>query len=91
MSQATKYEMLSERSEFIECFEKIGFRPLSQDVFAPFFLILYLSVTKEKEYPCIIAAPYQGALNLCDKEKNRSFGSFQKEHLSVTKEKERSC
>ena len=38
--------MLFERSEFIECFEKIGFRPLRQDVFAPFF-VSFLSVTKE--------------------------------------------
>ena len=30
---ATKYEMLSERSEFIEWFGKIDSRPLSQDVF----------------------------------------------------------
>ena len=28
--RATKYEMLFEHSEFIECFEKIGFRPLRQ-------------------------------------------------------------
>ena len=33
--------MLFERSEFIECFEKIGFRPLSQDVFALFLLFRF--------------------------------------------------
>ncbi len=38
--------MLFEQSEFIECFGKSDIRPLSQDVFAPFF-VSFLSVMKE--------------------------------------------
>ena len=41
--------MLFERSEFIECFGKSYSRPLSQDVFAPFFCFRFLSVMKENE------------------------------------------
>ena len=41
--------MLFERSEFIECFGKSCSRPLSQDVFAPFFCFRFLLVMKENE------------------------------------------
>ena len=41
--------MLFERSEFIECFGKSYNRPLSQNVFAPFFCFRFLSVMKENE------------------------------------------
>ena len=43
----TKNEMLFERSEFIEWFEKIGFRPLRQDVF-DIGCASFLLVKKEK-------------------------------------------
>ena len=43
----TKYEMLFERSEFIEWFEKIGFRPLRQNVF-DIGCASFLLVKKEK-------------------------------------------
>ena len=39
----TKYEMLFERSEFIECFEKIGFRPLSSGRFCTFLCFVSFS------------------------------------------------
>jgi len=48
-SQGTKYEMLSERSEFIEWLLKSDNRPPRQDVFALFlFASVFFLVTERK-------------------------------------------